>query len=239
MERIKYYFEKYKIYIGILFSIIFLVLIFLLIPKQEKNNIKNESLVMVENNLLDSKDKEEEIKTDKIKVDVKGAVVNPGVYELDNDSRVQDAINEAGGLTNNSNIEYINLSKKLKDEMVIIVYTNEYIEKIKNDEEKIIYIKYECECPDEINDVCIEQKDVLNNIENKDIDIKSDDDKLISINTASLEELMTLSGIGEGKAKAIIEYRSKNGEFKTLEDIMNVSGIGEAAYSKIKDNIKL
>ena len=50
---------------------------------------------------------------------------------------------------------------------------------------------------------------------------------------------MTLSGIGESKAKAIIEYREKNGEFKKLEDIMNVSGIGEAAYSKIKNNIKL
>ncbi len=60
---------------------------------------------------------------------------------------------------------------------------------------------------------------------------------LININTAGINELMTLSGVGEAKAKAIIEYREKNGSFKSIEDIKNVSGIGEAAYQKIKDYI--
>ena len=63
-------------------------------------------------------------------------------------------------------------------------------------------------------------------------------DKLISINNGTLEELMTLPGVGESKAKNIIEYRENN-KFEKIEDIMNVSGIGEAAYSKIKDLIKL
>ena len=59
----------------------------------------------------------------------------------------------------------------------------------------------------------------------------------ININTATLEELQTLSGIGESKAKAIIEYREENGNFSKPEDILNVSGIGESVYEKIKDNI--
>ena len=61
----------------------------------------------------------------------------------------------------------------------------------------------------------------------------------VSINTATLEELMTLDGIGQSKAEAIIKYREENGGFKSLEEIMNISGIGEKVYTKIKDNITL
>ena len=60
---------------------------------------------------------------------------------------------------------------------------------------------------------------------------------LININTASLEQLMTLSGIGESKAKSIISYREENGNFNEIEDITKVSGIGQALYEKIKDYI--
>ena len=60
---------------------------------------------------------------------------------------------------------------------------------------------------------------------------------VVNINTASIDELMTLSGIGESKAKSIIEYRSTNGKFNTIEDIKNISGIGDALFNKIKDNI--
>ena len=60
---------------------------------------------------------------------------------------------------------------------------------------------------------------------------------LININTASLEQLMTLSGIGESKARSIISYRKENGNFNEIEDITKVSGIGQALYEKIKDYI--
>ena len=93
------------------------------------------------------------------------------------------------------------------------------IEDLKNDEE----------FKEELND------DKLDN-ESKDDEIKNE---LISINKATIEELTTLSGIGESKAKAIIEYRNKNGEFKSIDDIKNVSGIGDSLFEKIKNSITI
>jgi competence protein ComEA len=86
--------------------------------------------------------------------------------------------------------------------------------------------------------VCEEIKNDACYNEETDENLNTSDGK-ININTSSLEELMTLSGIGESKAKAIIEYREKNGSFKNIEDIVNVSGISETIYAKIKNNITI
>ncbi len=173
-------------------------------------------------------------------VDVKGAVNAPGVYELDDGKRVIDAINLAGGLTDVADTINLNLSKKLKDEMFIIVYTKDEIYNYKNNDEKnkeITCASFECVCPDSKNDACIE------NESKKEDDANDSEEKVasekISINTASKEELMTLSGIGEVKAAAIIKYREDNNGFSNIEDVKNVSGIGDALYEKIKDNITL
>ena len=168
----------------------------------------------------------------KIKVDVKGSVNNPGVYELDENSRVIDAINASGGVNEYANTSNINLSKKITDEMVIIVYSNYQIETYKNDNKKTEYVYIEVEkCPDNMNDACISQ--------NKSTNKKEDNNEItiVSINTASLEQLKTLPGIGESKANDIIKYREKEGNFKTIEDIKNVSGIGDSLFEKIKDYI--
>ena len=246
MKKILYYLEKYKIIVCISFVIIFILIgTILFISNNKEKSVKVETPIKQEKN----------VKEEKVKIDIKGMVNNPGVYELLSDERVWDCIKKAGGLKEGANTEYINLSKKIKDEMVIIIYSNDDIDKFKQEKENTIYIKYECECPDNINDACITDKDELNTngVENKKKESNSkngdsnmlenskdeSNDRLVSINTATLEELMSLSGIGESKAKAIIEYRTKNGIFEKLEDIMNVSGIGNAAYSKIKDSIKL
>ena len=175
----------------------------------------------------------EEVEIKNIKVDIKGEVVNPGVYELKENDRVSDAIKISGGLTENADTELINLSKSLKDEMVIIIYNKNEIEEIRktqNQPETIIkYIEKKCTCPDTTNDACI-KKEVNSELE-------ENKDKKISINTASLEELLEITGIGETKAKAIIKYREENGSFETIEDIKNVSGIGESTFEKIKNNI--
>jgi len=241
MEKIKYYLEKYKIIIilTILIIILLLALLYTFLRPNKKEKI-------IESFEIKEETKEEEsIKEEKIKVDIKGFIKKPGVYEMDVDSRVIDVIEKAGGLKENANTEYINLSKKIIDEMIIIIYSNDDVEKFKETEKEVIYIEYECVCPDNLNDSCITEEDTVNTngvkVEKDTIekDTIEKEDNLVSINTGTLDELMTLSGIGKSKAQAIITYREENGKFEKLEDIMNVSGIGESAYSKIKDNIKL
>ena len=171
--------------------------------------------------------KEEKEVSKNILVDVKGEVNTPGVYELTVSNTVMDAINKAGGLTKISDTSNINLSKKLEDEMVIIVYSKSEIEKM-NEEEKI-------ECPP-CNNACITEEDEKAKLDEEN-ETKNIQTGKVNINTADIETLQTLTGIGEVKAQAIIDYRNKNGDFKNIEDIKNVSGIGDSVYEKIKDNI--
>lgn len=156
-------------------------------------------------------------------IDIKGAVKKPGVYETDENSKVIDAITLAGGLKSNADTSNINLSQHLKDEMVIYIFTEN---ELKKSDEKIAC---DTTCKTEVIEVnnCTEKTSSVNNEKN---------DKLININTASKEELMSLSGIGEAKADAIIAYRNEK-QFATIEDIMEVSGIGESVFATIKDSI--
>lgn len=156
-------------------------------------------------------------------IDIKGAVKKPGVYETDENSKVIDAITLAGGLKSNADTSNINLSQHLKDEMVIYIFTEN---ELKKSEEKNAC---DTTCKTEVIEVnnCTEKTSSINN---------EKDDKLININTASKEELMSLSGIGEAKADAIIAYRNEK-PFATIEDIMEVSGIGESVFATIKDSI--
>lgn len=174
-----------------------------------------------------------------VRVDVKGAVKKSGVYELDSNSRVIDAINLAGGLKSNASTKYLNLSKKITDEMVIYVYTNNQVKSMGIKEE----VKEECMCPTIDTSICAGSNIIISDKNDSTIiegnTTNHENSNKVSLNKASKDELMTLSGVGESKALAIIEYRDNNGGFKALEDIMNVSGIGEALYNKIKDYITL
>lgn len=217
---------KNKILVVILLGIV--VVLFLFINRNETEEI-------VEAEELNELEKNEVVKTkendSKVKVDIKGAVSKPGVYEVSIDARVNDVIKLAGGLKKTANTNYINLSAKVFDEMVIWIYTSEEIKELKLEQSSVKYMISECNCPVVDNTAC------LNNDSNaNEIDVN---DKIININTATLEQLTTLEGIGESKAKNIIDYREKNGKFNSIEDIMNVSGIGESAYNKIKDYIKV
>lgn len=233
--------EKYY-YLIVIFLLLTTIVIVLVKPSKKVTNVVKE---YSSNNIQDLSSTDDS----KIKVEIKGMVLNPGVYELESNKRVNDLIELSGGLLENANTDYLNLSKKLKDEMIIIVYSNEEINSFKNNNDlKYEKINIECNCPDTINDACIDIGDISheNNItyENDDKD-NADDNKSnisdigskISINEGSIEELTKVSGIGSSKAKSIIEYRNKNGSFKTIDDIMNVSGIGKSLFEKIKDYI--
>ena len=189
-----------------------------------------EEIIKIEENVLE----EEKIVSKIVKVDIKGAVKNPGVYEVEEGSRVSDVIEISGGLTNEADTSVINLSKNVVDEMVIIIYTKDEINEMKQGSTSIKYIEKECICPKLENDACIENS--IDNIPNNN---SSSTDSKISLNNASIDELMTLDGIGEKKAQAIIEYRNKNGGFKSIEEILEVDGIGSATYEKIKDQITI
>ena len=192
-------------------------------------------IVSAETNLIETKDENKKAETNKkIKVEIKGAINNPGVYELDDNSRVIDVINIAGGLTENADTSLRNLSKKINDEMVIIIYTREEIENYNNSKIKTEYVYIEVpSCPDKVNEACIED------YKEEKQENKEETNNLININTANIDELTKLSGIGEAKAKLIIEYREQNGKFKEIKELTNVKGIGDSLIEKIKDNITI
>ena len=224
--------KEKKIYISI-FIVLLFGIIFYFIYVNNDNDVN--AIEEVEDELKKEVVNEEEV-INKIKVDIKGNVNNPGVYELDEGSRVIDAINVSGGLIEGSDTSNINLSKKLKDENVIIIGN------MKEPEKVIEYVYKKCECP-KYNDACINNNDVVNYQENEISNVDNSNEPvsngLVSINNANIDELMSLPSIGEAKAKSIIKYREDNGEFNKIEDIMNVSGIGNALFEKIKDHITL
>ena len=169
----------------------------------------SDTTVSIEDtNQSEIKDEKEEIS--EIVVDVKG-VNMPGVYHMQSNSYVYQAIEAAGGLLDTADTSVLNLSKHLSDSMVVIIYTKEEVALSKTTNEKVKYVEVNipCVCPDNMNDACIEK-----NNSDSDANNSKNDDRLININEATLEELLKLDGIGASKASAIIEYRIQMGSFK-------------------------
>ena len=142
-----------------------------------------------------------------IYVDVKGEVHHPGVYQMKAESRVKDLIEAAGGFTPLADDQKLNLAQLLEDQMVIVVP------------------KKGEEVNSELAQAPTSQKKEVGK-EGK-----------VNINTATVEELKTLKGIGEKKAEAIIEYRKKNGSFKNKEELMKVRGIGKKLYESFQERV--
>lgn len=141
-------------------------------------------------------------------VDVCGQVKVPGVYALEKDSRVYEAVEKAGGFTEKASAVGLNQAAKVTDGQQIYVPSQEEAEK----------------------------QDFVNSTENNDSTAGKTQGK-VNLNTASKEELMTLSGIGEVKADAILRYRSEKGRFQSVEEVKSIEGIKEGVYQKIKDQI--
>lgn len=147
-----------------------------------------------------------------IVVHVCGAVANPGVYRLSAGSRAEDAVQLAGGMTGEAAADYLNLAGVLTDG------------------EKLV-VPYRSEIPDggQYGEDGFGQAGSAG--------VSGEADTRVDLNHADQAALMTLPGIGEARAAAILAYRESHGPFQSPEEIMNVSGIKQAAYEKLKDQI--
>ncbi len=152
-------------------------------------------------------------------VHVCGAVRSPGVYELTSDSRLFEAIQMAGGLTEDAAGEALNQAEIIEDGSRIYVPTKE-----------------EAESGSENGGISGQD---TGSGRTDGADAGNTADGRVNINTAARDELMTLSGIGEAKADAIIRYREECGKFQKIEDLMEVEGIKEGVFQKVKDQIKV
>ena len=163
-----------------------------------------EETTVVEMTVLAEKTEVSTTQETVIFVDIKGAVKNPGVYQMKVGDRVKDALDAAGGLTAEADSQKVNLAQRVEDQMVIVV------PKVGEEAEEIPAGETRKEATKEGK---------------------------VNINTATVEELKTLKGVGEKKAEAIIEYRKKNGSFQTKEDLMKVRGIGKKLFESFQERI--
>lgn len=158
-------------------------------------------------------------------VHICGAVSAPGVYELPAGSRIIDAVEAGGGFLPEADEACCNLAEEIVDGCQIYIMT-----------------KSESCADGQTEKKAGIQTSPDSDMQTTDINMRSNsatalDNGLVNLNTADVAALMTLPGIGESRAKAIISYREQHGAFAKIEDIMKISGIKQAAFSKIKDKI--
>lgn len=176
--------------------------------EKEKQNLETSSdKLELAENLEDANNEKEEV----IYVHICGQVVSSGVYCLEKESRVNDLVKMAGGFTDEASIDYVNLAQKLVDGEQIYIPSKEEV--------------LEMDLSSRI-DLSIEDSEGKETISNK-----------VNINTADKSQLMTLTGIGEAKAEAIIQYREESGGFRSIEELKQIEGIKDGVFNKIKDKI--
>ncbi|MGG3563793.1 helix-hairpin-helix domain-containing protein [Neobacillus rhizosphaerae] len=170
-----------------------------------ESKLKEKGQENIKNNQPEQKEK-----TEKIMVDVKGQIKQPGVYQVSTGDRVIDVISRAGGLTEQADQAQVNFAAHVVDEMVV-------------------YVPAKGE----------ETAAIAGSMDGNSTGIAStgEGQAKININKADENELQNLPGIGPSKAAAILEYRNTNGPFKVVEDLKNISGIGDKTFEKLKDLI--
>lgn len=143
-------------------------------------------------------------KPEQIAVYICGEVKTPGIYYLDDGSRIADAVEAAGGALEDADLKNINLAQRLSDGQQIIVSTV--------------------------------RKENTDTGETENVNTGTGK---VNLNRATKEELMTLPGIGESKADAILKYREEVGWISSTDEIMNISGIKEKVFERISDLIEV
>ncbi|GAB6705902.1 helix-hairpin-helix domain-containing protein [Streptococcus uberis] len=204
--------------LGILLAIVSLVLIicltfFFKIKEDDKKVTLPSQMNLTENLSTTAQNDREEEKTnpemETIMVDIKGAVVKEGVYQLQRNSRVTDAIQIAGGLRDDADPNAINLAQKLSDEAILYVAR-------KGENKSIIDSQGQ---------------------QSSSIEQGGQRDQKVNINKATIEDLRKIPGIGEKRAQEILDARDSKGGFKSIDDLLTISGIGQKTLEKIKNDI--
>ena len=202
--------HKLYLFIGVLLLLVFSYVYFTYsMPVEEElqedwlslNQVENEK----EGDLESSSSEPEEPMI--MMVDIKGEVLNPGVYEVREGDRIINLIEKAGGLTKEADSIGVNFALKLSDEMAV-------------------YIPKKGEATEVVGDL----------IRNGSPNSEAGGSK-VNLNLATASDLETLPGIGPAKSAAILEYRETNGSFKSIEDLKSVSGIGDKTYEKLSSLI--
>ena len=223
--------KKQKIVIGIIGAIIIMAFLYYIYAKEDDSIISTEENIT--ENVVEKSEKSEKTtneETNKIVVHVSGAVNQEGIVELQENSRISDAINIAGGLKENADTKHINLAFKLEDGMKI------YIPTIEETKEQNTQIQNQNRI-DETSKYVTSSSGVVQEEQTNGQQSEQKKNEKININTATQTELETLPGIGPATSLKIINYREENGKFETIEEIKEVSGIGDAKYENIKDLI--
>lgn len=204
--------------LGILLAIVSLVFIicltfFFKIKEDDKKVTLPSQMNLTENLSTTAQNDREEEKTnpemETIMVDIKGAVVKEGVYQLQRNSRVTDAIQIAGGLRDDADPNAINLAQKLSDEAILYVAR-------KGENKSIIDSQGQ---------------------QSSSIEQGGQRDQKVNINKATIEDLRKIPGIGEKRAQEILDARDSKGGFKSIDDLLTISGIGQKTLEKIKNDI--
>lgn len=171
--------------------------------------LTGEASSVTEGEMVSSEQEQADQRKSSIYVYICGAVKNPGVYELEDGSRVYQLVDMAGGMKKKADTQSVNLAETVTDgEMVRIPEIS----------------KAGAAPSNEGGSDSAEQNGSVS-------------EEKVNINTASKEQLMTLTGIGETRAEQIIAYRTAQGDFRKIEDIMKVDGIKEGTFAKLKDSI--
>lgn len=221
--------KKQKIILGILGAIVAGFVCYYVYAKDEGNNTIN-----LENDLETQEEVTEQEKEgysdDRILVHISGAVNKEGIVELKIGSRIADAIDKAGGIKEEADIEEINLAYPLEDGMKI---------KIPTKQEKAEKTDEVQEMQKEKAENYVTTSSGVSGSEKSEEKNSNTQNKKVNINTATQTELETLPGIGPSIAMKIISHRNEKGKFSKTEDIKEVSGIGDSKYNKIKDLISV
>lgn len=202
--------KKQKIIVVVLIIIMCIVIGYYIISKTEKYDYSD--IEKISNIIEEDQEVDDNIIENKIVIHITGEVEEEGVIELEKGARISDAIEEAGGTTEEADLSNVNLAYSLSDGQKV------KIPNINEKDEEIIVVEEKAG-----DNIIIEGN-------------KSKEEK-ININKAAQTEIETLPGIGPSTALKIINYRNEHGKFKNIEDIKNVFGIGDSKFENIKEYI--